>query len=79
MTEHDRALQDTLADKVAADLETFKSNPITTERPAVSGSVADQMVGVAQTIKSIHRDIDALQADMTKQLDALRRRLGGRG
>ena len=79
MTEHDRAIQDSLADKLTSELQTIKSSPVTTERPANGHSVAEQMVGVASTIKAIHRDIDALQAEMVKQLDALRKRLGGRG
>lgn len=74
MTEHDRKLQETLADTIG---ETMKD--VTTERPIGSGSVAEQMVGVASTIKSIHRDLDALQADFGRQLDALRKRLGGKG
>jgi hypothetical protein len=77
MTEHDRALQDSLAQKLDTDLAALKSNTITTDRPV--GSVAEQMVGLGTTIKGIHRDIDALQAEMAKQLDALRKRLGGRG
>jgi len=80
MTEHDtKTLQDSLAQRLDADLAAIKSNTVTTERPAIVGSVAEQMVGVASTIKGIHRDIDALQADFGKQLDAIRKRLGGKG
>jgi len=90
MTEHDRALQDSLAQGLNTDLGSFqgtgtlpKINSIPTERPNTipngPASVAEQMVGVASTIKGIHRDLDALQADFVKQLDALRKRLGGRG
>jgi hypothetical protein len=56
-----------------------KSNTVTTERPANGHSVAEQLVSTAATLKAIHRDIDALQAEFIKQLDALRKRLGGRG
>jgi hypothetical protein len=84
MTEHDtKTLQDSLAQRLDADLAALKSNSITTERPSTipngPASVAEQMFGVASTIKGIHRDLDALQADFVKQLDALRKRLGGRG
>jgi len=80
MTEHDtKTLQASLAEKLDADLAAIKSNTITTERPANGHSVAEQLVSTASTIKGIHRDIDALQAEFGKQLDALRKRLGGRG
>jgi hypothetical protein len=79
MTEHDtRAIQESLAQKLDADLAALKSNTITTERP-VAGSVAEQLLGIGATIKGVHRDLDTLQAEMIKQLDALRKRLGGRG
>jgi len=78
MTEHDtKTIQDSLAQKLDADLQALKSNAITTERQG--GTVAEQLVGVASTIKGIHRDLDALQADFGKQLDAIRKRLGGKG
>jgi hypothetical protein len=80
MTEHDtKTLQTSLAEKLDADLAALKSNTVTTERPANGYSVAEQLVSTASTIKGIHRDIDALQAEFGKQLDALRKRLGGRG
>lgn len=79
MTEHDRAIQDSLAEKLNTDLAALKSRDLTTERPNGGGSVAEQLMGTAATIKAIHRDIDALQAEFAKQLDALRKRLGGRG
>lgn len=80
MTEHDtKTLQTSLAEKLDADLAALKSNTVTTERPANGHSVAEQLVSTASTIKGIHRDIDALQAEFGKQLDALRKRLGGRG
>jgi hypothetical protein len=79
MTEHDRALPDSLVQKLDADLAAMKSNSVTTERPANGHSVAEQLVSTATTLKAIHRDIDALQAEFIKQLDALRKRLGGRG
>jgi len=41
-------------------------------------SVADQMRSMAETVRNIVRDIDALQAEMTKRLDDLRRRLGSK-
>jgi hypothetical protein len=79
MTEHDtKTIQDSLAQKLDADLQALKSSAITTERPN-GGTVAEQLVGVASTIKGIHRDLDALQADFGKQLDAIRKRLGGKG
>ena len=77
MTEHDRAIQDSLADKLGSDLA--KIRDVTTDRPANGHSVAEQLISTAATIKAIHRDIDALQAEIAKQLDALRKRLGGRG
>ena len=80
MTEHDtKTLQTSLAERLDADLQAIKSSTITTERPAVVGSVAEQLVGVASTIKILHRDLDALQADFGKQLDAIRKRMGGKG
>jgi len=90
MTEHDtKTLQASLADKLDADLAAMKgaamqnaypqSNTVTTERPNGAASVSDQMIGVAQTIKGIHRDLDALQAEFGKQLDAIRKRMGGKG
>ena len=80
MTEHDRAIQDSL-DKLNIGPGGVgpKSNTVTTERPANGHSVAEQLVSTAATLKAIHRDIDALQAEFIKQLDALRKRLGGRG
>ena len=46
--------------------------------PSKVATVADQLLGVAETIKNINRDIDALQAEMIARLDDLRKRLGGR-
>ena len=68
MTEMDRTIQASL--DAAIDLRTAATDDMT---------VAAQLVSVAQTIKGIHRDLDALQAEFGKQLDAIRKRLGGRG
>lgn len=46
--------------------------------PSKVATVAEQLLGVAETIKSIHRDIDAIQTEMINRLDALRRRLGSK-
>lgn len=46
--------------------------------PSKIATVADQLLGVAETIRSINKDIDTLQSDMIARLDELRKRLGGR-
>jgi len=46
--------------------------------PSKVATVAEQLLGVAETIKHIHRDLDALQTEMTTRLDDLRRRLGSK-
>jgi len=68
MTEMDRTIQASL--DAAIDLRTAATDDMT---------VAAQLVSVAQTIKGIHRDLDALQADFGRQLDAIRKRMGGKG
>lgn len=65
---------------VEADLdmeEEFHAGP----RPKLvltKGSVAEQMLGVAETIRNIHREIDALETDFGARLNALRKQLGGK-
>ena len=68
MTEMDRTIQASL--DAAIDLRTAATDDKT---------VATQLLDVAQTVKGIHRDLDALQAEFGKQLDAIRKRLGGKG
>ena len=38
-------------------------------------SVAQQLLTVAETIKEVHRDLDALQAEFDQRLNELRKRL----
>lgn len=68
MTEMDRTIQASL--DAAIDLRTAATDDMT---------VAAQLVSVAQTIKGIHRDLDAMQAEFGRQLDAIRKRMGGKG
>jgi hypothetical protein len=46
--------------------------------PSKVATVADQLLGVAETIKGINKDIDNLQREMIDRLNELRQRLGGR-
>jgi hypothetical protein len=46
---------------------------------AAALSVAEQLLGVAESVKAIHKEMDELQAEMVRRLDALRSRLGSRG
>ena len=41
-------------------------------------SVAEQMLGVATTIKGIHQEIDRLEAEIVGRLNAIRKTLGGK-
>ena len=42
-------------------------------------SVAQHLLAVAETIKEIHRDLDALQSEFERRLNDLRNRLGSKG
>ena len=44
-----------------------------------AGSVAEQMLAAAESIKAVHREIDQLQEDVTMRLTAIRKMLGGKG
>jgi hypothetical protein len=46
--------------------------------PSKVATVAEQLLGVAESIKGITADIDALQHEMLTRLDAIRRRLGSK-
>lgn len=45
----------------------------------VTVSVAEQLLGVAESIKGIHREIDLLQEEFIRRCDDLRKKLGSKG
>jgi hypothetical protein len=45
---------------------------------AATLSVAEQLLGVAEQIREIHKEIDMLQTEMTTRLDVLRNKLGSK-
>jgi len=78
-----------LEKKIQADLDkelhlldtpgVAKVAPMPRMPKAAQLSVAEQLLGVAESIKDVHREIDTIQKEFIARLDELRRRLGSRG
>ena len=47
--------------------------------PGKVTSVAEQLLSVAESIKAIHAEIDALEKEMGNRLNSLRKSLGSKG
>ncbi len=73
LKELEKAVQADL-DKDFGDVPKLKADFY--QRPA---SVAEQLLGVAESIKAIHREMDEMQTEMVRRLDTLRSKLGSRG
>lgn len=81
MNDLEKKLQDEI-DKEYKDnpnVSKFAGKPMPAAAQLSVPSVAEQLLGVAESVKAIHRDMDDLQAEMVRRLDALRSRLGSRG
>ena len=59
-------------------VERLKANFKGVVPPSKVATVAEQLLGVAESIKGITAEIDALQHEMLTRLDAIRRRLGSK-
>ncbi|HET7238623.1 MAG TPA: hypothetical protein VFI76_06330 [Terrimicrobiaceae bacterium] len=56
----------------------FKRMPRPPAAELSFASMAEQLLNMAETVKSLHRDIDALQQDFINKLNELRDRLGSK-
>jgi len=62
MTEREKALVDSIVDDIGQPV------PFPLRKKIANLSVAEQLLNVAESIKEIHGEIDAMQADFKKRL-----------
>ena len=77
LDELEKKIQDDL-DKDFPGVSKLKASFVGKVPPSQVATVAEQLLAVAESIKSITKDIDALQEEFVERLNDLRKRLGSK-